>query len=199
MSFSAFKRDTRLSRLIDVAKDDGLRGAGLLARGPNFTVADRPVLVAGADLGFANALHAVSALLHHAAAAHGDVGVALQLDRFRHPVLKQEEIEAAHLIRAVIGAVTGADAAVVNHVIQAVAAVICGLHRADQFAGSVLALHAGHRLIVEARGYRGRPCSKCRSGSSASRAAAALLPSPRRECCSRPGRRPRTRCSSRTP
>src|SRR5262249_4021017 len=56
------------------------------------------------------------------------------------------EVEAPDLVRAVVRAVAGADAAVVDHVVEAVAAVHRRRHRADHLAGGVLALHARHRL-----------------------------------------------------
>ncbi len=95
-----------------------------------------------------DALHAVSALFHHTAAAHGHIRIAHHLVLRSFPVLEQQEIEAPHFVRAIVGTVARAHAAVVNHVIQAFAAVHGRTHRADHFAGSVLALLARHRLEV---------------------------------------------------
>ena len=53
-----------------------------------------------------------------------------------------EEVEAADLVRAVVAAVAGADAAVVDHLVQALVAVDGGVHRADVLARRVLAVHA---------------------------------------------------------
>src|SRR5208282_4989078 len=95
---------------------------------------------------FTDALHAVSAFFHDATAADGDVRIAHQLELRRLPILKQQEIKPSHLIRTVIRAVTCADAAVIDHGIQAFAAVQRGLHRTNQLAGRILALHAGDGL-----------------------------------------------------
>src|SRR5262245_22101916 len=46
-----------------VPEDDGLRGAGGLARGPDLPVPDLPPLVAGVGARAVDALHAVRALL----------------------------------------------------------------------------------------------------------------------------------------
>jgi hypothetical protein len=75
-----------------------------------------------------------------------DVGIAHEFELRRFPVLEEQEVEAAHLVGTVIRAVARSDAAVVDHVVQAFAAVDGRLHGTNQFAGSVLALHAGHRL-----------------------------------------------------
>src|SRR5581483_3696768 len=105
----------------------------------------------GIDLGFVDSLHAIGTLLHDAAAAHADVGIAHQLQAGRLKILEQVEIESPHLVRAIVRAVAGAHAAVVDHIIQAFGAVRGSLHRTYQLAGSVFALHTGHRLVVENR------------------------------------------------
>ena len=53
---------------------------------------------------------------------------------------------AAGLERAVVGAVAGTDAAVVDHHIEAILAVDRGIDGADCFAGSGFAVLAGHGL-----------------------------------------------------
>ena len=95
-----------------------------------------------------DALHAVVALLHHAALAHRHVGVAHQLEHRRGRVLVLQEIKPPHLIGTVVRAIPRPYAAVVNHVIQAFGAVRGRAHRTNQFAGRVLALHARDRLEV---------------------------------------------------
>src|SRR6185436_2301291 len=95
-----------------------------------------------------DALHAVGALLHDPAAAHGHVRVLLELEAGGLVIGIEEEVEAAHLVGAVVGAVLRAHTAVVDHVVQAFVAVGGGRHRADHLAGRVLALHAGHGLRV---------------------------------------------------
>src|ERR1019366_3096627 len=134
--------------IVDVAEDDGFGRARGLAGGLDFAVAHRAVLLLGVDLGRVDALHAVGAFFHHAAAAHRNVRIALQFQAWRFEIAEQEEIEAPHLVGAVVGAVTRAHAAVVDHVVEAFGAVRGGLHGADQLAGRVLAVHAGDRLVV---------------------------------------------------
>ncbi len=58
-----------------------------------------------------------------------------------------KEVEVPHLVRAVVRAVPRADAAVVDHVVQALGAVGGGGDGADELARGVLALHARHRLV----------------------------------------------------
>ena len=111
-------------RIVQVAEHDRLGRAGLLAGGLDLAVADAAVLASRRrSCARVDALHAVGALLHDAAAAHRDVGIAPQLEARRVPVLIEQEVEAAHLVRAVVRAVPRADAAVVDHVVQAFVAV----------------------------------------------------------------------------
>ncbi len=94
----------------------------------------------------ADALHAVGAFLHDAAAADGHVRIAHELELGRLPVLEEQEVESPHLIGTVIRAVARADAAVVDHVVQAFARVNGRLYRTNKLAGRVFALHARDRL-----------------------------------------------------
>ncbi len=94
-----------------------------------------------------DALHAVGALLHHAAAADRDVRVPERVVALRIPVRIEQEVEAPDLVRAVVRAVPRADAAVVDHVVQAFRAVGRRGDRADDLARRVLALLTGHRLV----------------------------------------------------
>src|SRR5579864_8507551 len=135
--------------IVDVSERDRLGGAGLHARRDNLAVGDAAIFLFGLDLGGVDALNAVGAFFHHAAAAHGDVGIAQAVETLHIPIRVQQEVEAADFVGAVIGTVAGADAAVVDHLVQAVAAVNRGRDRTDQLAGRVLALHAGNRLVVQ--------------------------------------------------
>src|SRR5215510_14459090 len=56
--------------IVDVAEDDGISRTRLLTRGLDLTVPDLAVLFFRVVLRGVDPLHAVSALLHHAAAAH---------------------------------------------------------------------------------------------------------------------------------
>ena len=148
------------------------------------------------DPGPIDALHAVRALLHDAARAHRDVGILRQLEDVGRVLREVEEVEPPHLVRAVVRAVAGADAAVVHHHVQALAVVHGRRHRADLLARRVLALLAGHGLEDDRLGRRrARRRSSGRRGSSASRARARPGPCRRPACCSRSGRRRCRRCS----
>ena len=57
-----------------------------------------------------------------------------------------EEVKAACLVGAVVGAVTGADAAVVGHGVKAILGVHGGVDRTNGFTGGGFTLHTGHRL-----------------------------------------------------
>src|SRR5215469_9316793 len=140
-------RDTAI-RIIDIAEDDGVRRARLLARGLQSTVFDLLFGPLGVDAMLGDALDAVRALLHDAATPHGNVGVAHHLVLLRVPVLEEQEIKAANFVWAVVRAVARAHAPVVDHVVQAFGAVQRGADRAHQFAGRVFALHARNRLEV---------------------------------------------------
>src|SRR4029077_21085598 len=69
--------------VVQIAEDDGARRAGLLAGGLELPGRDRPLSDLGLDLRLLDALHAVGALLHDAAHAHGDVRVVEQLEHRR--------------------------------------------------------------------------------------------------------------------
>src|SRR5262249_24112211 len=100
----------------------------------------------------ADALHAEGALLHDAARPDRHVGVLEQLEA-RDAVLllgEVQEVEAPHLVGAVVRAVAGADAAGINHVVEAFIAVSGGLDGADDLARGRLAVLAGDWLEVPA-------------------------------------------------
>src|SRR5215471_5324497 len=60
-------------RIVQVAEHDRVGGTRLLAGGLELAVTHAALLFFGADLRAGDPLHTVRALLHHAAAAHGDV------------------------------------------------------------------------------------------------------------------------------
>src|SRR5262249_13916346 len=132
--------------VVDVAENDRLGRAGLLARGLQRAIVNFLFGSLGIDAALVDALHTVRALLHDAAAAHADVGISHHLVLRSVPVLEEQEVEAPYLVRAIIGAVARADAAVVHHIVQAFSAVQGGANRANQFAGRVFALHTWNRL-----------------------------------------------------
>src|SRR5829696_1923031 len=105
-------------RIVQVAEYDGVGRTRRGARGDDFPVLDPAVVPLGVLPRVVDPLHAVGALLHHAAAAHGDVRIAQRLQTWCFPVLIEQEIEPAHLVGAVVRAVPRPDAAVVDHVVQ---------------------------------------------------------------------------------
>src|ERR1019366_6485912 len=143
-----------LARLIVlIAEDDRVRRARLLARGHNFAVPNRPVLLVRRDLRCFNALHAVAALLHHTARTHRDIRIAHELRALRAVIriAVQQEVEAPYLVHAVVRAIPSAHAAVVDHQVQAFRRMHRRAHRAHQFASRILAMLTHHRLKVRAR------------------------------------------------
>src|SRR5712692_8990398 len=138
-------------RIIDVAEDNGVGRTGLLARRLQFAVLNFPVGPLGVDAMLIDALDTVSTFLHDAPTAHRHIWVAHHLVLRRIPVLEEQEVEAAYFVRAVVGTVARAHAAVVNHVIQAFGAVHGSADWTDYLARRVLALHAGHRLEKRSR------------------------------------------------
>src|SRR5215471_72982 len=124
------------------------------------------------DLRLFNPLDAEGAFLHHAAHPHRDVRIFLHLGDVGRAFFGEgrdvltinpefagnflyadraliviEEIEAADLKRAIVRAITGADATVVGHHVHAVFAVDRGIARTNRFARRVLAVLAHHRLM----------------------------------------------------
>src|SRR4051812_35941241 len=92
--------------------------AGGLAGGHDLALGDQPVLSFGGAAGVADALQAVVALLHHAAAAHGHIGIVPRRQRLAVAAIGLragigEPVEAADLVRTVGLAEPRADAAVV--------------------------------------------------------------------------------------
>ncbi len=69
-----------------------------------------------------------------------------QLHVLDRAVVVVEEIEPAHLVRAIVRAIARADAAIVGHDVEALFICRGGVDRADRLARCVLALLAGHRL-----------------------------------------------------
>src|ERR1700682_1037850 len=64
---------------------------------PDRSVAEGAIFFVCVNAHIVDALHAVSALLHDSAAAHGDFRIAQKLQLRRFPILEAQEIKAAHL------------------------------------------------------------------------------------------------------
>src|SRR4029077_282642 len=105
-------------------------------------IAHEPIVFFRVDFRFVDALHAVGAFLHDSAAADSDIRVAQAVEAWSHPIGIKPEIKAAYFIGTVIGAIARADAAVVNHLVEAIVIVEGGADRAHHLAGRLLALHA---------------------------------------------------------
>src|SRR5438094_4639488 len=138
-------------RIIDVAENNCLRGARLLASRENFAVAYLAVLLFRFDLHRIDPLDAVSTFFHDAAAAHGDIGIPQAIQAGRRPIGEEQEIEAPYLVGAVVGAIPRADAAVVDHFVEALGTMHGGSYRADQLTRRVFAVHARHDFVVHLR------------------------------------------------
>src|ERR1700737_3490113 len=99
-------------RIIDVAEHNRLRRARSLASRLDLAIVHAAALFFRFDLALVDALHAVRALFHYAAASYRNVGIALQLETGCVPVRVEEKVEAPHLIWAVVRAVACPDTAV---------------------------------------------------------------------------------------
>src|SRR5262249_38264700 len=130
----------------------------LLARGLDVAVGHGTPLLLRRQLRRLDALDAEAALLHHAARPHDDVGVQHhRAERAVHVEVEAivarvlEPVEAADLVRAVVLAVPRADAAVVDLLVDAVAAVHGREDGTDGLAWRVVAVLAHHRLHERVR------------------------------------------------
>src|SRR5208282_5210964 len=132
----------------DIAENDRVSWAGLLAGGLQFAILNFAIFALGIDAVLGDALHAISTFFHDAAAAHGHIRIAHHLVLRRFPILEEKEVEAPHFVWAVIGTIARAHAAVVDHVIQAFGAVHSCAHGTHYFARRILTLHARDGLEV---------------------------------------------------
>src|SRR5262249_32513662 len=124
---------------------------GLLTRGLQLAVADRPIRNPALDPRALDPLNAVGALLHHPAGPHRHVRIHHHLLRRGLVLGVMQIIEAANLVWTIVGAVARAHAAVVDHLVEALVAVDGGVDRADVLTGSAFAVHARDRLHNHAR------------------------------------------------
>src|SRR5579872_800957 len=107
-------------RIVEVAEHDRVSRTRLLAG--CFDRAIARDLLARFALGFLDALHAESALFHHAPRTHRDIRVE---DEILEDVVVSiiKPIEPPHFVGAVVGAVAGADATVIDLLVQPFVAV----------------------------------------------------------------------------
>src|SRR5678815_2337112 len=133
-------------RIATVAEHDGLGRAGLGAGRGEFAITRLAVLEPRIVLRGADALDAEGALLHHPACPHRDIGIELQVERLGPRLfVVLVPVEIANLVGAVVAAVPGAHAAVVDLAVQPVHRMVRRKDRAYRLARSVLALLAQHR------------------------------------------------------
>src|SRR5215210_2177029 len=121
-----------------VAKGYRTRGTRSRARRRELVGFQRAPLRCGPILGLSDALHAEGALFHHTLSTHSDVGIELPVEGLGESVLRArgfavaEPVEVANLVRAVVGAIPGSDAAIVDLHVQSVRSVISGVHRTNR-------------------------------------------------------------------
>src|SRR5690606_22395237 len=130
-------------RVLDVAEHDRVAGAGLRAGRHDLAVRHAAAFQTGPVLGLTDPLHAERALLHDALLSHRDVRVELPAERLGP--LPRVPVEVADLVRAVVGAVTRPDAAVVDLAVEPVRRVVRRVDGAHRLARRVAALLAQHR------------------------------------------------------
>src|SRR5690606_12445231 len=100
-------------RIVEIAEYDGLGRADRLAGGDHIPVGNGAAGLLGFDAGMRDTLHTIRAFLHHAALAHGNVGILMGL-RAQAVVGILEEVEAPHLVGTVIRTKARPHAAVVD-------------------------------------------------------------------------------------
>src|SRR5258708_6116754 len=129
-------------RIVEVPENDRVSRARGLTCGQYLSIVDRrdawalgilTTLVLGLYFRRPDALHAISAFLHDAAASNRHLRVVKQFHALSGEVGILEEIEAPNFIGAVIRAVTRADTAVIDHVVEPIIAVHRSANRTDHF------------------------------------------------------------------
>ena len=120
--------------ILQIAEDNGIGGAGLLASGleratGDFKIGGIPGTDAGANFSLFNPLDAEGTFFHDSAHSHGDIRILLELDRLlgsfgcerskvkliQGSLVIVEEVESTDLVGAVISAVASPDAAIIGH------------------------------------------------------------------------------------
>ena len=104
LSYSAFL-------VLQAAKDQGIRGAGLYTGRFNFPVPDHSFFIFCYVMGGLYPLDTEGTFFHNSFAAYGDIRVQLQIHRLGPFPFKP--VESAHLVWAVLGTKAGSDAAVI--------------------------------------------------------------------------------------
>lgn len=149
-------------KIVQVTELDRVGRTRVLASGGDFIGTDFSFFDFRLDLARLNSLNAVGAFFHDTAAADGDFGVHHQVLQFSIAlrnlvgtrifeeglgIAVVEEIESPHFIRTVVAAIPSADTAVVNHVVEALAAVYRRGDGTNGFTRSIFAMMTGDRLV----------------------------------------------------
>src|SRR4051794_19775091 len=137
--------------IVDVAEGNRHGRARALTSGHDITVAKWTIVLVRGDMRCLNTLRTIRALFHHAARAHSHVGIVRCLLRRFRWVAIVIEIEAPHLVRTIARAGSGADAPVIDHLVDAFRTMRRGMNRASHLAWLVLTVHAWHRLKEASR------------------------------------------------
>ena len=152
----------------DVSEHDGVDRANLLTGRLDRTIRNSNVsgrssfrhLHLVLDLRILDALRAVRALLHDTTHANRDFWILHHLHQLGHALwtcraqiktvevalVVIEEIESTNLVRAIVRAIAGADAAIVGHRVEAFFVVHRRIHRAYGLTRRELAMHTEHWL-----------------------------------------------------
>src|SRR5205807_1687233 len=147
--------------IFQISKDNSFRGTSLLAGSLDLAIYKVALALQRNVLAQLNSLDAQAALLHDASGPHNHIRIQHQAaQRTFHVEIKGwvfgvvVPVEAPHFIRAVVGAVPGADAAVVHLLINAFRAGSGGQHRADRLARGIAAMLTHHGLVDGNRLFR---------------------------------------------
>src|SRR5215471_21255354 len=133
-------------RVVDIAECYCVGGAGGLAGRGDITIAYFSAFSLGVDFCAADPLDAVAAFLHYAPASDGHLRVPHQFKARGLPIREQQEIEPPHFVWAIVRAIASTHAPVVDHCVDSLGAMGSRRNRANDFAGSILAVHAQDRL-----------------------------------------------------
>src|SRR6267142_1914886 len=146
-------RDTAAG-IFQIAEHNGLRGARLLAGGLYVAIGERAHALERLVFRQLNPLDAEAALFHDAPGADENIGVQHHAaQRAFHVEIEFRifgvvvPVEAAHLIRTVVGAVARSDTAVIDLLIEPFGTGGGGKHRTDRLAGRILTVLAHHGLM----------------------------------------------------
>ena len=135
--------------IVEVPEDDCVYRAGLLTSCRHFAIPDAAVFLFCGDASPTDSLNAVGALLHDTTPTDGYVRVVHRLGAWGMIIGVLKEVEASDFVRAVVGTKARAHATVIDLKVQTFVIVNSGFNRANEFARSVLAMHAWHGHMIK--------------------------------------------------